>query len=233
MPREQRVDLAELVLAVGEYQGCAKEGDGAATEQARDRLSELVLKFGVEVMDDKADDKDLPAAVALLLFGDADLELPGGYSTNELSDKSPIKLVKSFPQEFVLLGRATVLLKGIAKRLEVPFSLADKWGPGCLLTAESAQEPSLPLWGKEVVDATGEARVSVDSDEDDEANKLRFKQVSSLLKQWAQQKSGRAAQRVIKKMPSQWRTKLLTKLVERQERKEAAVTAAAKAAMKK
>lgn len=58
-------------------------------------------------MEENKDDDDLAAAVALFLFGDADKELPGGYSTNELDEKSPIKLIQGFPQEFVLLGRAT------------------------------------------------------------------------------------------------------------------------------
>ena len=212
---------------MGDYQGCKAEGsDETATEEAKNRLADLVLKFGVELMDGKEKDMDLAAAVALLLFGDADQELPGGYSTNELSDMSPIKQVKSFPQELVLLGRATVLLKGIAKRLEVSFSLADKWGPGCLLTAESASEPSLPLWGKEVIDATGEARSVDGAEADEETKKLRFRQVASLFKQWGKEKGGRAAQRVIKKLPPKWRTKLLTMIVERQERKEAAAAAA-------
>ena len=33
----------------------------------------------------------------------------------------------SFAQELVLLGRATILIKGISKRLGVPWSLAAKW----------------------------------------------------------------------------------------------------------
>lgn len=223
LPRQQRVRLAEVVLAVGEYQRCNAEGREAATEPAKNRLAELVLEFGVEVMDGKEDDHDLPAAVALLLFGDAEQELPGGYSTNELSEMSPIKQVKSFPQELVLLGRATVLLKGIAKRLDVPFSLAERWGPGCLLTTESAWEPSLPLWGKEVIDATGEIR-SVDAETDDEAKKLRFRQVASLFKEWGMQKGRRAAQRVVTKLPPKWRSKVLEMIVERQERREATAT---------
>merc|ERR1712224_906999 len=138
-------------------------------EETKEKLARLVLDFGVEVFDEEEVDdddakndesknknksknkNDLPAAVALLLFGDAELELPGGYSTNELSELSPIKRVKSFPQELVLLGRATVLLKGIAKRLNVKFSLADKWYPICAATIQSATSgapPPLPLWGR-------------------------------------------------------------------------------------
>lgn len=52
-----------------------------------------------------------------------------GFTSAELSSTSPIKAIASFPQELVLLGRATILIKGIAKRLGVPWSLADKWKP--------------------------------------------------------------------------------------------------------
>lgn len=38
------------------------------------------------------------AALALLLFGDPEAEMPGGFSNIELSDNSPIKSIASFPQ---------------------------------------------------------------------------------------------------------------------------------------
>lgn len=46
-------------------------------------------------------------ALALLLFGNSDAALPGGYSVQELSTESPIAQVTGFPSEFILLGRAT------------------------------------------------------------------------------------------------------------------------------
>ena len=49
--------------------------------------------------------------------------MPGGYSNKELSAESPIKAIASFPQELVLLGRATILIKGIAKRLGTNWDL--------------------------------------------------------------------------------------------------------------
>ena len=42
--------------------------------------------------------------------------MPGGYSHVELSASSPIKQVLSFPQELVMLGRATVLIKASIAR---------------------------------------------------------------------------------------------------------------------
>ena len=44
------------------------------------------------------------AAVALVLFGNSDTILPGGYAGEEISADSPINQVTEFPQELVLLG---------------------------------------------------------------------------------------------------------------------------------
>ena len=44
------------------------------------------------------------AAVALVLFGNSDTILPGGYAGEEISPDSPINQVTEFPQELVLLG---------------------------------------------------------------------------------------------------------------------------------
>ena len=38
-------------------------------------------------------------------------------------------MLKTFPQELTLVGRSTVLIKGIAARLGVKWSLADEWAP--------------------------------------------------------------------------------------------------------
>jgi aarF domain-containing kinase len=213
LPRQQRLQLAELVLAVDEYQRGSDEERPVATK----KLAGLVRGFGVTFLEGKQDDDDLACAVALLLFGNADQELPGGYSTNELSDMSPIKQVASFPQELVLMGRATVLLKGIAKRLGVDFSLAQKWGDGCRLTLSAATEPSLPLWGRDVVKRAGGG----DSANKRLDEKLRFREVTDLFKEWAKGKGVRFSERIIKKMPPETRTRFLEWLLERQERKAA------------
>jgi hypothetical protein len=63
-----------------------------------------------------------PAALALLLFGSTSTELPGGYSSKELSAESPLRAIKGFPEELVMLGRATVIIKvwlGLTGRLGV------------------------------------------------------------------------------------------------------------------
>ena len=70
-----------------------------------------------------------PAAVAMWLFDDASEELPGGFEQNELSPKSPVTSLAGFPQDLVLVARAAVLIKGIAAKLELDWSLAERWAP--------------------------------------------------------------------------------------------------------
>eukprot|EP00980_Cylindrotheca_fusiformis_P021075 scaffold8079_cov121-Cylindrotheca_fusiformis.AAC.3 len=214
LPRPQRVKLAELVLAVADYQGFGEEESQRKVE-AKELLAKWVREFGVTVVEQHKDDVNLWCSVALFLFGDSDQILPGGYSSNELDDNSPIKSVTSFPQELVLLGRATVLLKGIAKRLEVPFSLADKWSPGCALTMDAAAEPSLPLWGQDVeaVMASGP----------DVESKVRFHQVTSILSKWGKGKRSRLVERVVKRLPPKLKAQVLEAELRRQERKERAM----------
>jgi hypothetical protein len=38
-------------------------------------------------------------------------------------------VLQSFPQDLVLVGRSTVLIKGIAARVNVSWSLAEEWAP--------------------------------------------------------------------------------------------------------
>jgi len=216
LPRPQRVQLAEIVVRVAEYQESVQEGMGIP--DAKKRVADLVRDFGVKFVEGKEDDNDLACSVALFLFGDEDLELPGGYSNNELDENSPIKLVASFPQELVLMGRATVLLKGIAKRLEVPFSLADKWGPGCALTIDAASQPTLPLWGRDV-EAAALAADRIQSS-GAKADKIRFQQVAKLLKQWGKGKGKRFLERVVKKLPPNLKAKVIEAELRRQQRED-------------
>mmetsp|Transcript_30809 Transcript_30809/g.46972 ORF Transcript_30809/g.46972 Transcript_30809/m.46972 type:complete len:608 (-) Transcript_30809:16-1839(-) len=210
LPRQQRLDVAEIVLAVGDYQNAAKEEQ----ENTKRKLADLVRGFGVTFMEGKEEDDDLACSVALVLFGDADQTLPGGYSNNELSDESPIKQVASFPQELVLLGRATVLLKGIAKRLDVNFSLAERWADGCRLTMSAASKPSLPIWGKEII------KIGQTPKGDSAEDKIRFRQVGSILKEWGKGKSKRFAWRAIEKLSPKTKTRVMEYMLKLQERKE-------------
>lgn len=53
----------------------------------------------------------------------------GGFDTSEISPNSPVKVLKSFPQDLTFVGRSTTLIKGLAARLGVRWSLADEWAP--------------------------------------------------------------------------------------------------------
>ena len=91
------------------------------------RIGDLALELGVEI---KADAKDeAAAAIAIWLFDASVTRLPGGYDTGELSPNSPVKELSSFPQDLVLVGRSSILIKGLSSRLEIPWSLANEWAP--------------------------------------------------------------------------------------------------------
>ena len=92
-----------------------------------DEISRLALELGVRLREGAP--REGPAATAIWLFDGSVKTLPGGFDTNELSPDSPVKVLKSFPQELTLVGRSTVLIKGIAARLNVTWSLADEWAP--------------------------------------------------------------------------------------------------------
>ena len=80
------------------------------------------------------------------MFGNSAAELPGGYVGAELDERSPIAQVLEFPQEFVLLGRATVMIKGIAKRLDMEWSLSDRWGSVAQEAIDSEISEQMPVW---------------------------------------------------------------------------------------
>jgi aarF domain-containing kinase len=92
-----------------------------------DKIGKLALELGVELRDDAKPEG--PAAVAMWLFDGSVKSLPGGYANGELDPNSPVKELKSFPQDLVLVGRSTVLLKGLSSRLGIPWSLSHEWAP--------------------------------------------------------------------------------------------------------
>jgi len=92
-----------------------------------DEISRLALELGVRLVEESP--REGPAATAIWLFDGSVETLPGGFDINELSPNSPVKVLKSFPQELTLVGRSTVLIKGIASRLGVKWSLANEWAP--------------------------------------------------------------------------------------------------------
>ena len=140
---EYRLKLAQAILSVNEWQTTG--GSPELVEKAKASMAD----FGVTFVDDAPD--EAAAALALLLFGDPDAPMPGGFSNVELDPNSPIKSIASFPQELVLLGRATILIKGIAKRLGIKWSLAAKWkGAAEQALACGVDGCAMPVWSSPV-----------------------------------------------------------------------------------
>jgi hypothetical protein len=110
-----RIGLAKLILMVNNWEiEYRRDASSPALASMTQELAEKVKSFGVVLQEGVPD--DCAAAVAILLFGNTGTKLPGGYAGEELNLNSPINKVLEFPQEFVLLGRATVMIKGIANR---------------------------------------------------------------------------------------------------------------------
>ena len=210
LPRPQRVLLAQLVLVATQYQTqrrLVSNSNDSSLIDIKAKLANCVRDFGVKFTttstEEEEDDDDLACAVALFLFGDSDLDLPGGYSNNEFSENSPIRFIADFPQELVLLGRASVLMKGIAKRLNVTFSLGDGWNDHCHYALQDT--PTLPIW-------------STSTTSMNETNqKIKFQQIQTLLKEWSKGKGKRFLQRIIQRLPSKLRTRIVQYILQRKE----------------
>lgn len=205
----QRLGLAELIVMVNEWEQENKLGESAELQRRTKLLADKVRSFGVSFKDGAGD--DCAAAVALILFGNSDTILPGGWAGEELSPKSPINQVREFPQELVLLGRATVMIRGIANRLGIVWGLSDRWSKEAkeaLLAANTPSE-SLPIWSVAppqvaTVSATAMNSVRMVAGKD----RIRFADVirsflglASLLKVYLVKKVTRLAQKYI---PEGW-----------------------------
>jgi hypothetical protein len=115
------------------------------------------------------------------------------YDIGELSPNSPVKELKSFPQDLVLVGRSSILIKGISDRLGIPWSLAKEWAPIARTVLDINAEPVIASTDKRV----------------------RFRYVMSSLKKWAKGRGGKYATR----LPSPIRSRLASLLVRMEERK--------------
>lgn len=155
-----------------------------------DRIGKLAIELGVEFKPDAADEG--PAAVGMWLFDSTVEQLPGGYDNGELSPNSPVKELKSFPQDLVLVGRSSILIKGLSSRLGIPWSLAKEWAPIAREVLENNYEE----------DAAAGRRV-------------RFRDVWSTFRQWSK---GRATG-VVRSLPSPVQRKVIAYIAAREERK--------------
>lgn len=156
-------------------------------------IGKLAIELGVEFKPDAADEG--PAAVGMWLFDSTVQQLPGGYDSGELSPNSPVKEIKSFPQDLVLVGRSSILIKGLSDRLGIPWSLAGEWAPIARQVLANNYAPA---------DSDGSPN-----------NRVRFRDVWSTLKQWSK---GRVTG-AVRKLPTPVQNKVIAYIAAKEERK--------------
>jgi predicted unusual protein kinase regulating ubiquinone biosynthesis (AarF/ABC1/UbiB family) len=165
------------------------------------RVGDLALELGVTIKENAL--PEAPAAIGIWLFDGSVTELPGGYDLGELSPNSPVKEIQSFPQDLVLVGRSSILIKGIANRLNIPWSLAQKWAPMARKVLEQAYKPQ-------------QQQVSSSSNNNTAMSiRVRFRDVIRTFQQWC---AGRIT-RFVQKLPKPIRTRIVTYIVRYEERK--------------
>jgi predicted unusual protein kinase regulating ubiquinone biosynthesis (AarF/ABC1/UbiB family) len=159
-----------------------------------DLVGKLALELGVELKDTAP--PEAAAAVGIWLFDGTVKQLPGGYDMGELSPNSPVKELKSFPQDLVMVGRSSILIKGLSNRLHIPWSLAKEWAPTAraVLDMDARQK-------RNIQDIEGTGRV-------------RFRSVWRAFKQWGVGRSEKA----IRRLPSPVRTRVAALIVRSSER---------------
>jgi hypothetical protein len=158
-----------------------------------DKIGNLALELGVELNEEAQ--QEAAAAVAMWLFDGSVENLPGGYDKGELSPNSPVKELKSFPQDLVLVGRSSILIKGLSNRLNIPWSLSKEWAPTARRVIEGNK-----------ADVTSKK----------ENDKIRFRDVATLLKSWG----GSKASRAVTKLPTPLRSKVAALVLRVQKRRE-------------
>eukprot|EP00814_Leptocylindrus_danicus_P010411 CAMPEP_0116044340 /NCGR_PEP_ID=MMETSP0321-20121206/26942_1 /TAXON_ID=163516 /ORGANISM="Leptocylindrus danicus var. danicus, Strain B650" /LENGTH=430 /DNA_ID=CAMNT_0003525419 /DNA_START=17 /DNA_END=1310 /DNA_ORIENTATION=- len=182
----RRETFSKVMLALAN-----REGDGNAEDLKK--IGNLALELGVELNDDAK--PEAACAVAMWLWDGTVDNLPGGYDKGELSPNSPVKELKSFPQDLVLVGRSSILIKGLSSRLNIPWSLAKEWGP----IAQNALDYSAGKFATETKEKSG----------------VRFRDVVRLTKRWGKAKATAA----VTKLPSPLRTRVAAAIVKVQERR--------------
>lgn len=117
---DYRKALANVVVALTDRQSDDNSED-------LKRIGDAAQKLGIELKPSAPSEGS--AAVAMWLFDGKVEKLPGGYDSGELSPNSPVKAMKSFPQDLVLLGRSSILVKALSNKFGIPWSLAQEWAP--------------------------------------------------------------------------------------------------------
>jgi aarF domain-containing kinase len=179
-----RETLARVMIAIDEK-------DPESSQPDMELVGRLALDLGVTLKPTAK--PEAAAAVGIWLFDGSVTELPGGYDLGELSPNSPVKELKAFGQDLVLVGRSSILIKGLASRLGIPWSLAREWAP-------IAREV---LYNNYASTASSSP------------SRVRFREVYRTLKRWAK---GRAT-RLVQRLPNPVRSRFANALLKIQELK--------------
>lgn len=116
-----RREFAELVLLVA---------DNKDTKEEYDAGIRLGQRMGIKFSESAHE--YAPVALGIFVLDWSRAELPGGYSAYELSPRNVMNDVTYFPREWVLTCRAMQLIRGLAERLDVEWSLPEKWRENAL-----------------------------------------------------------------------------------------------------
>lgn len=184
-----RETLCKVMIALDERR------DDEPTDLAL--VGKLAMELGVELQENAP--PEAAPAVGIWLFDGSVEKLPGGYDKGELSPNSPVRALKSFPQDLVLVGRSSILIKGISNRLGIPWSLAREWAP-------IAREV-LGVYQKQ-------SQKSSESGSDD-SNRVRLRDVARTLRQWLK---GRAS-KTFRRLPTSMQTRIASFILRLEERK--------------
>ena len=186
--RDYRETVAKVILALDERKSDVNPED-------LERIGNTTEGLGIELKD------DAPAyghaAIAMWLF-DGSVEIfPDGYDENETSPNSPVKAMKEFPSDLVLLARSTVLVKGLARRFGVRWSLSQEWAP----IARRVLNSGTQVTTKGTVEQHGESKSH------------RAKQQ---LKVWSEQK----AKYIVAHLPAFMKKKALSAVLKHQQKRD-------------
>ncbi|KAK1744383.1 ABC1 kinase family protein [Skeletonema marinoi] len=138
------------------------------------------------------------AAIAMWLFDGSVETFPDGYDENEMSPNSPVKAMKEFPSDLVLLARSTVLVKGLARRFGVRWSLSQEWAP----IARRVLNKGTDVTTKDTEEQKGQCKPH------------RAKQQ---LKAWSEQK----AKTIVTHLPPPMKKKALSAVLKHQQKRDA------------
>ena len=184
-----RETLCKVMIALDE-----RNDNGMSQEESNQLVAQLAEELGVKLQPEAP--AIAGAAVGIWLFDGSATELPGGYDLGELSPNSPVRELKSFPQDLVLVGRSSILIKGLSSRLGIPWSLAQEWAP----------------IAREVLADSSPAKVD---NADDDSGRVRFRQVYQSFRQWGK---GRVT-RFIRRLPTPIQNRVAQMILKAEERK--------------